>query len=351
MQTLHVDPEFKSLIPPLTAEEYAALEQSILADGCRDAIVTWNGIIVDGHNRYEICTTHNVPFKTVSYNFDSRDEVKEWMILNQLARRNLQPFQYVELALRIKPVIEERAKAKLRKYYGNQYDGPLQKSAEVQKPINTREEIAQLAGVSRDTVAKVEKILEVADEETKDALRRGDMSINKAYNDIHKPHVAFNSGNNEWYTPKEYIEAARRVMGSIDLDPASSEIANKVVQAPEIYTIETDGLAHKWHGNVWLNPPYASELIKLFVEKVAAEAENISQAIILVNNATETKWFSELVKVSSAVIFPTGRVNFYKPDGSIGAPLQGQAVFYVGDNDARFLDEFKSFGWGVKLHE
>lgn len=343
MQKLHIDQEFKALIPPLTAEEYESLEQSILSEGCRDALVAWNGIIVDGHNRYEICTAHNVPFKTVAYDFKDRAEAKEWMIMNQFARRNINAYQRSVLALRLKKMIAEKAKAQqIRKSVS-------QKSVE-QKPIDTQKELASIAGVSHDTIAKVEKIEELADEDTKDALRRGDISINKAYNEIHKPHVSYNSGNNEWYTPKEYIETARRVMGSIDLDPASSEIANKVVKASKIYTIETDGLAHDWSGNVWLNPPYSSYLIKLFVDKVVAEKGNINQAIILVNNATETKWFSELVKVSSAVFFPTGRVNFYKPDGSVGAPLQGQAVFYIGGNSARFLREFNPFGWGVQLH-
>lgn len=70
-----------------------------------------------------------------------------------------------------------------------------------------------------------------------------------------KPHVAFNSGNNEWYTPKEIIDAAREVMGEIDLDPASSELANKTVRAEKFYTINSDGLTKEWHGRIWLNPP------------------------------------------------------------------------------------------------
>lgn len=163
------------------------------------------------------------------------------------------------------------------------------------------------------------------------------------------PHVSNNSGENEWYTPIEFINAAREVMGSIDLDPASCEAANKTVKATKIFTIDDDGLKQHWRGNVWLNPPYASDLIGKFADKVAASKGDIQQAIILVNNATETGWFNTLVGVASAVVFPKSRVKFYMADGKTGAPLQGQAFIYVGDNPHKFLDVFKAFGWGATL--
>lgn len=166
-----------------------------------------------------------------------------------------------------------------------------------------------------------------------------------------KPHVFFNSGENEWYTPKEYIDLARKVMGSINLDPASCEYANKVVNADKIFTINDNGLEQKWFGNVWLNPPYSSSLIGLFINKLSESYANndISQAVILVNNATETAWFNDLINIASAVVFPKGRVKFYTPDGKTGAPLQGQAIVYIGNNDSIFLDEYCSLGWGALL--
>lgn len=89
MIDLRIDPEFAKICPPLTQEEYGLLEQSIIAEGCRDPIVTWNGTIVDGHNRYKICNKHNVRFTTHRASFKDRQEVKWWIIKNQLARRNL----------------------------------------------------------------------------------------------------------------------------------------------------------------------------------------------------------------------------------------------------------------------
>lgn len=161
----------------------------------------------------------------------------------------------------------------------------------------------------------------------------------------HKPHVSYNSGNNEWYTPADIIEAARKTMGGIDLDPATSEVAQDVVKATTYYTAETNGLDKPWSGRVWMNPPYASELIGQFVDKLIAELLNIEQAIVLVNNATETEWFNKLVDKATMVCFPKSRVKFYMPDGKTGAPLQGQAILYFGDNASAFSNEFRNKGW------
>ena len=166
-----------------------------------------------------------------------------------------------------------------------------------------------------------------------------------------RPHVAYNAGNNEWYTPPEYIAAAVEVMGGIDLDPATSEAANTVVGAARIFTAQDDGLLHFWQGRVWMNPPYASELVGRFADKLALHASDgdVTEAIVLVNNATETAWFNTLVGVASAVVFPRGRVRFWEPGGAISAPLQGQAVIYIGPSPVKFLAAFRRFGWGGTL--
>lgn len=161
-----------------------------------------------------------------------------------------------------------------------------------------------------------------------------------------RAHVANNSGNNEWYTPAKYIDLAREVMGGIDCDPATSEIANQTVKAKTIFTAENDGLTQTWRGRVWMNPPYAQPLMSDFAEAVSAKFESgeIEQACILVNNATETQWFQRMVSVANAVCFPKSRIKFLDLQGKPGAPLQGQAIIYMGDNIELFVAAFKLEG-------
>jgi phage N-6-adenine-methyltransferase len=159
-------------------------------------------------------------------------------------------------------------------------------------------------------------------------------------------HVGANAGDNEWYTPLEYIEAARQVLGRIDLDPASTAEANEVVRARRFFTEDDDGLAQSWRGRIWMNPPYAQPLIDEFCTKLAEEYEtgNVAAAITLTNNATETAWFHVLAGAGSAVAFPRGRVKFWHPRKE-SVPLQGQAVVYLGPDVEAFRREFEQFGF------
>ena len=179
---MKIDNEFKSLIPPLTEDEYRGLEQSILEEGCRDALVMWGDTLIDGHNRYEICTKHNIAYNAVQMDFDSRNDVIVWIIKNQFGRRNLPAYERARLALRLKPVIAERVEKNLHLSGGAGVKGS-QKSDNLS---DTKHELAKAAGVSHDTIAKVEKIESAATPETKEQLRTGEISINQAYKAIKK---------------------------------------------------------------------------------------------------------------------------------------------------------------------
>ena len=379
-----IEPEFKSLIPPLTTEEYAGLEKSLLEEGCRDALVLWGDTLIDGHNRYEICTKYHIPFEVVKKDFGSRDDAKLWMMRNQLARRNLCDLQRIAITYKCEDAVKAVQERNLHLSNGRGKKG-TEKFPEVNKS-ESRSILGAMAGVSGKTYEHGVKVLEEAPKPVVEAALRNDLSINMAHQVtklepeeqheiaeriqrieeepkqtqtpkaivqevLKRPHVSFNSGNNEWYTPAELIEAARSAMGSIDLDPASNDIAQKVVKARTYYTAETNGLDKTWTGNVWMNPPYASDLIGKFVDKMVSERKNYEQAVILVNNATETEWFNRLISIADAVCFPKSRVKFYMPDGKTGAPLQGQAVLYIGDNSEKFFEAFRQIGWGATLHK
>jgi hypothetical protein len=156
--------------------------------------------------------------------------------------------------------------------------------------------------------------------------------------------------SNEWFTPKKYIELARKAMNSIDLDPASCDKAQKTVRAGTFYTLETDGLCQPWYGNVWLNPPYSKHLITRFIDKLFDELPSnpgkpgrINQAIVLTDARTDTRWFRRL-RESLTTCLTHGRIYFIDESGAPGTPKIGSALFYYGDNPKRFAKQFSEVG-------
>jgi N6-adenosine-specific RNA methylase IME4 len=192
---LIIDDEFQVLIPSLSSHEYQILKENILKGGCRDPLVLWNKILIDGYNRYKICTEHNLKFNVVEKPFDSRNDVYIWIIQNQLGRRNLPHFARAELGVKLKHFFQEKGLENKRhagKLYGisdlNSIKKLLPNSA---KPIldsgikiNAREEVAKIAGVGHDTISKVEKILEIASPEEIEKARSWEVSVNQMYSTI-----------------------------------------------------------------------------------------------------------------------------------------------------------------------
>jgi len=154
------------------------------------------------------------------------------------------------------------------------------------------------------------------------------------------------TGEVEWYTPALYIEHARKVMGTIDLDPASCDKANEIVRAKRFFTAEDDGLEQPWSGNVFCNPPYKADLVAKFTEKLCAEHEcaSVPQAIYLTNNATDTKWWHQAARAARAICFTEGRVSVYNSAGESKSPPYGHTFFYFGENCEAFETEFTPIG-------
>jgi len=353
--TIQIDNEIQSLIPPLSLDELRQLRENLITDGCREPLVIWTeqNLLLDGHNRYAICTAEGIEFGTTFKSFGSREHALDWIDANQLGRRNLTPDQMSLLRGRIYNRSKNPKGGDMAKYQTD--------------TSSTRETLSERLGVSPATIARDgayasaaqslgieadistgeiqaprQAIVEAARE-----VRANPERLEELVEELKSPHVAKNSGENEWYTPSNFIEAARKVMGGIDCDPASCELANKTVRATKFYTKDDDGRDKPWGSRVWMNPPYAQPLIGEFCKALAERVAKgqVSQACVLVNNATETNWFESLIQVASAVMFTKGRVRFLDKDGNPGAPLQGQALVYVGTNTAEFEEQFGGMGW------
>lgn len=257
-------------------------------------------------------------------------------------------------AARIKLLAERRAGELIREM---QNDGRLA-SQSTGRPVGEVSQPAILklddVGLTADQSSRFQRVAKLSSDELEELAeecnREGrELTQALAIKTATGAHVGHNSGENEWYTPKEYIDAARECMGGIDLDPASSETANVVVGAANYFDEDSDGLRNKWSGNVWMNPPYAQPLMGQFAEKMAESVDrgDVKAAVVLVNNATETKWFQRMAGSCSAICFPSGRVRFWAPDRKSAQPLQGQAVLYFGQNAEGFERCFSSFGFVV----
>jgi N6-adenosine-specific RNA methylase IME4 len=180
---MNIDKEFQGLIPPLTADEYQGLEQNILAEGCRDALIVWGDTLIDGHNRYSICNKHGIPFKTSEKAFESRDDAMLWIIDNQNSRRNLSDYVKFELKDKKTEILSKKGKEK-------QLQTLKQNATTVPSIIDktdkhdTRKVIADELGWSTGKTAQAKIVKEKAPEEIKTKLRAGDMTINQAYQSI-----------------------------------------------------------------------------------------------------------------------------------------------------------------------
>lgn len=380
------------------------LVESIREKGILEPIVILeDNTIISGHRRWFASMSLNlerVPCRSMSFS-NELDEKEALIEFNRQRKKNAT--QTMKESDMIKDITSERARIRQIELAGTRpnkdvdlvatlppgketktlaEDAIIPENNQTEEVGKTRDIVAEQVGMKTTTHRKVSKVWEVAKtghtyaKSLMQKIDKEDVSINEAakrikvyeeapetikkriitedltakeavkvIEEIKNPHVSFNTGENEWYTPKEYIDSSLSVMGSIDLDPASSAEANKIVNATEFFSQEDNGLEKDWYGNVWLNPPYASKLIGQFIDKMCSEFENgnVNQACVLVNNATETKWFQKIGEVSTAILFPAGRIKFWHPNKE-SMPLQGQALLYLGDNKEEFEDIFSKFG-------
>lgn len=328
---------YSEIFPLLDGDELNQLAEDIESNGQKSPIVIYEGQILDGRNRFRACAIAGIAADFEDYTGD--DALGHVISLN-LHRRHLSTSQRAMVAANI----------------ANMQRGDNQHTAFA---ATSQTNAGKLLNVSADSIQRANKVRNDGVPELVEAVTQGDISVNEASKiaDLspeeqrelveRRPFVTNNSGNQEWYTPSDIIDAARAVLGEITLDPASSETANKIVKAKKYYTKYNDGLTKKWSGNVWMNPPYTSNTIHKFTSKLVEHitSGDIKTACVLANNATETLWFQQILAHCTAVCFVRGRIKFIDPDGvSSGTPLQGQAIFYFGENYQTFESNFDKFG-------
>ena len=221
--TLTINPALENLLPPLSEEKLSQLEAEILHDKrVIDPIITWKGIIVDGHNRYKIAKKHNISFNITEKSFKDTEEAKLWIIKHQMNRRNVSTYESCCLVLKFKDKIATEAQARMKAGKAD----PTQKFAEGE----TMEILAKMVNTSRETLRKVEKLENRATPELKEQLRNGEISISAAYDQLF-PSKKTKHAKVTKQSAYESTAQAKKFEPSTTIDESSTD-TDKVIDTP-----------------------------------------------------------------------------------------------------------------------
>jgi phage N-6-adenine-methyltransferase len=357
------------VFPLMNEEQLKSLAEDINEHGQLLPISIYEGEILDGRNRWLAITQYGANGTQPDMVEVSPESPISFVRSANKERRHLTPGQDAMAAARALPFYEAEAKRR-QVEGGEQYGKGHPKVTADRRQPNAAAEAAAEWGSSPRMVEKAKRIQKKGSKRLIEVVDRADLSVDKAHEIIRRypdkrtqdqvvgeitkskmtSRVKGLTGEVEWYTPRDYLDAAVEVMGAIDLDPASSEAAQANVKARQYYTREDDGLQQRWHGRVFLNPPYAMPIIRDFVTKMVEEyqAGNFDQGILLTNNATDTAWWHLTAGNCSALCFTRGRISFLQArDGELltkEAPTHGQVFFYFGPNVEQFKDVFNNYG-------
>lgn len=349
------------IFPLLDGAAFEELAADIAAHGLREPIVLFDGMVLDGRNRLRACEMAGVRPHFETY---TGDDPAAYVVSLNLRRRHLSESQRAMVAARLANVPQGRPgkDANLQVFQDDaaRLLNVSPRSVATARSVLTHgaPALQQAVDAGRVRVSAAADIAGEAPERQAEIVARGEREILQAAKAIRADKArdraankAFFTGENEWYTPAEYLDAARACLGAIDLDPASSDYAQQRVNAAQHFTVADDGLAREWRGRVWLNPPYSQPEIGQFVGKLVAEhsAGRVSEAILLTHNYTDTRWFQEIAAACSAICFTRGRVRFDNATGEVASPTQGQAFSYFGPAAGveRFVAAFRDHGFIV----
>jgi len=313
------------------------LKKSIEQVGLLNPItVNQSGRLLAGRRRFQSLIElgwTEIPVRILNSNgpvFDFKVALDE-----NIKRKNLSDVEVAE-ALKEYQELKEQEEGKARR--GERTDLTSLNFSKVRTQQKTGEEF----GIPRQAVSRAIKIARTV-EEYPDLrpLQKGSVILQKAEKRKRHHDAALRmSESNEWYTPLVYIEAARKVLGIIDIDPASCEEANKTVKAAAYFDKNIDGLKQDWPGKVWLNPPYGG-LSGSFTSKLIEQYEGgkTTEAILLVNaNSTDTRWFHSLWNY--VLYFTDHRINFISSNNNSSGSTHGSVFVYFGPDPNKFANEF-----------
>jgi phage N-6-adenine-methyltransferase len=365
---------------PLEPEErLRELAKDIDQRGQLQPIYLYEGAILDGRNRWLAITRYSATGVEPKFEAVAPESPIAFVVSLNEKRRHLNDSQRQWAAQKALPFYETEANRRRAEAAskGGQTAGRSRPIASasieaqaIPSPRRATAEAAKAFSTSDGGVQRAKRVAAKASKKLAVAVEAGELSLGKAEQivkqhpdkkaqDAQVAHIRQSrmatrvkglTGEIEWYTPRRYLDAAVAVMGGIDLDPASSHAAQGHVKAKRFFTMSDDGLAQRWSGRVFLNPPYAMPTIKQFVSKMtgAYEGDEFSEGILLTNNATDTEWFHTAAKVCTAICLTRGRISFLQArDGELlekASPTHGQAFFYFGPSLSKFRKVFGEFG-------
>lgn len=368
----------------MNTEELQALAADIDEHGQLETVKILQGDILDGRNRWLAMTKYGRIHKSPRTEEVNPKSPIAFVLSENEQRRHLTTSQRHAAGAEALPFFEAEAKKRQREGQGkggktagrgrakDSFSADLREtfgskaSADAAKAVGTKPRGVEQANrvkkhgspklfdaiknniVSTDTAERILK--KTSDKTEQERLLKAVCDSKQA------TRVKCLSGEVEWYTPRRFLDAAMEVMGSIDLDPASSQEAQKHVKATKYYTLEQNGLDKPWWGNVFLNPPYRASVIQQFVRRMVEmyAAHAITQGILLTNNATDTEWFHQAMLPASAICFTKGRIRFIQVINGEAEeknnPTNGQTFFYFGKREKTFAKVFGEFGTLVRRY-
>lgn len=351
IETVYELHELATIFPPMGLAEFAGLKSDIEQNGQLEPIWIHEGRVIDGRHRLLACQELGIEPEVEEY---TGDNPMQFVVSRNLHRRHLNESQRAMIGAKLANLERgdnqhssiDLCSQKQASELLNVSVPSIKRAVEVHRNAATPAIIhaVEAGNMSVSLASQVAKLPEEEQEVVASVADEPQQMRDVARDVIHN-HRAQGTGQDEWYTPQEYVDAARRVMGSIDLDPASNALAQSRIQAGAFYTLEDDGLSKDWSGRVWLNPPYAQPAIMHFIEKLVQSIGPVTEAILLTHNYTDTRWFHVATRAAKAICFTRGRIGFVSPEGKRAAPTQGQAFFYFGDNVEAFTREFCKFGF------